>query len=268
MDIPYRLPGTTEPDIVVRRSALGNISVLVNGQKAKRRGALKYDIPMPDGTTTELRLGGQWSGLKATANGVETVLEPAVNPIFTILVFVPIALVLVGGAIGGVIGVIASAINLALSRRPLRAPVKLVAMLGTIAVAAAVWFGFAFALTPLPKLALGTCVNGISEGANLTAASYNAVDCSKQHDNEIVGVVTYTAGSSYPGEAALLTFAQQACPPAFETYVGIPFEESVLDMLPVVPNDLRWAKGDHEVSCVAIGPGGSPMTSSVKGSAN
>jgi hypothetical protein len=58
MDIPFRIPGTTEPEIIVRRSWLGNIAVLVGGTPLKRRGrSLTYDIPLPDGSVTELRLG-------------------------------------------------------------------------------------------------------------------------------------------------------------------------------------------------------------------
>lgn len=265
MDIPFRIPGTTEPEIIVRRSALGNISVLVNGQPAKRKG-LTYQIPIADGTTTELRLGGQWSGLKATVNGVETPLEPPVNPIFTVLVFLPLALVVIGGAIGGALGVVAAGVNLALSRRPLRTPIKLVAMVGTIALAAVVWFGIAFALAPLPKLAVGTCVNGIHEGAQLSADNYRTVSCAAQHDNEIVGVVQYTGDGAYPGQAALVSFAEQPCVAAFATYVGIDFQQSVLTMIAVTPSEASWTKGDRQISCVAIGPGGLPMTSSVRNS--
>jgi hypothetical protein len=75
VDFPYRIPGTTEPEITIRRSALGNLSVHVDGQQLKRRGrGMRYDIPLPDGTTTELEVTGQWRGLKAKANGVETAL--------------------------------------------------------------------------------------------------------------------------------------------------------------------------------------------------
>jgi Septum formation len=265
MDIPYRIPGTTEPEIIVRRSALGNVSVLVNGQPAKRKG-MTYQIPLADGTTTELRLGGQWSGLKATVNGVETQLEPPVNPIFTVLVFLPLALVVIGGAIGGALGLVAAGINLALSRRPLRTPIKLIVMIGTIVVAAAVWFGIAFTLAPVPKLALGTCVNGIREGAQLSPNSYKPVSCSAEHDNEIVGVVQYTGDGAYPGQTALVTFAQEPCVAAFATYVGIDFQSSVLDMIAVTPSDVTWGKGDRQIACVVIGPSGLPMTSSVRGS--
>ena len=71
MDMPFHIPGTTEPAITMRRSALGSISVLVDGQPAKRRKGrtLSFDIPLADGSVTELALTGRWMGLKAVVNG-------------------------------------------------------------------------------------------------------------------------------------------------------------------------------------------------------
>ncbi len=67
MNTSFRIPGTTEPEITVRRNALGNIKVLVDGAPARRNRMrnLSYDIPLADGTVTELRLTGQWTNLKA-----------------------------------------------------------------------------------------------------------------------------------------------------------------------------------------------------------
>ena len=125
MDFQYRIPGTTEPEITVRRSTLGNISVHVDGKELKRRGrGLRYDVPLRDGTTTELELTGQWRGLKAKANGVETALEPPVSPIFVVLIFLPLALAVLGGLIGGVIGAITAAVNLVVSRRRIAGPLQ------------------------------------------------------------------------------------------------------------------------------------------------
>ena len=141
MDFPFRIPGTTEPEITISRSALGNVSVHVNGQQLKRRGrGLRYDIPLPDGTATELEVTGQWRGLKAKVNGVETALEPPVSPIYVLLIFLPLALVAVGGLIGGLVGVFTSMANMVISRRRLAAPLKLAAMVSVVAVGIAVWF--------------------------------------------------------------------------------------------------------------------------------
>jgi hypothetical protein len=67
MDNTFRIPGTLGPEITVGRSFLGNVRVLVDGQKATRRKSrtLAYLIPMSDGSTSEMALTGRWTGLKA-----------------------------------------------------------------------------------------------------------------------------------------------------------------------------------------------------------
>src|SRR5688572_18656244 len=64
MDLPYRIPGAPGPDIIVRRPSFGNVQVLVDGVPVEgHRGS--FPIQLPDGTAKELRLTGQWMGLKA-----------------------------------------------------------------------------------------------------------------------------------------------------------------------------------------------------------
>ncbi len=267
MDIPFLIPGTTDPAIIIRRSRLGNISVLVNGRPVKRSRGMKYDIPLADGTVTELRLTGQWRGLKATVNGVETPLEPPVSPIFVGLIFLPLLLIVVGGLIGGLIGVVTSGFNLTISRSVMRGPLKLIAMLGTTVLGAAVWFGLALAITPIPVLETGTCVNGIHIGGDLTSSSYRPVNCAPAHDNEVVGSVRYDGKGAYPGGATLLAFAQTPCANAFAAYVGIDFQLSSLEMIIVTPSDLSWVKGDRVIACVALAPDGGRLTGSIRGTA-
>src|SRR6185436_10659234 len=67
MDLPFRIPGTSEPEITVRRSTFGGLTLLVDGAPVKgQRG--RYPIQLPDGTVKELRLTGQWTGLKAVVD--------------------------------------------------------------------------------------------------------------------------------------------------------------------------------------------------------
>lgn len=269
MDITFQIPGTTEPNITVRRSALGNLKVLVDGAPAKRhsRRTLRYDIPRSDGTVTELRLTGQWTGLKAIVDGVETPLEPPVPRYAVILTFLPLALVLLGGLIGALFGVAAAAINAGLSRRQMRWPIKVAAMVGVGAISVALYLGVAFAIAPIPSLDTGSCVNGISVGSTVTAGTTREIDCAKPHDNEVIGSIRYTGGVAFPGQDDLLAFAEAPCVEAFGTYVGIDFQSSRLDMIIVTPTDLTWAKGDRLLSCVVVAGDGTKLTASVKGSA-
>lgn len=269
MEIPFKIPGTTEPAITIRRTALGNISVLVDGQPAKRRRwrGLSWDIPLADGSVTELRLTGQWTGLKAIVNGVETALEPRLPRFVLILMFLPLGLALIGGLTGALVGLGASAIIARVARRTLSWPVKVAVMLGVTGLAVALYLGVAIAITPLPNLTTGSCTNGIHEGADLSAADIRPVDCAIAHENEVVASVPYTGSGAYPGVDALAAAAETACLQGFASYVGVDFQASTLEMILVTPTDLSWLKGDREIDCVVYAAGGAKLTESVKGSA-
>ncbi len=270
MDIPFLIPGTTEPAITIRRPALGNLSVLVDGQPAKRRKGrtLSYDIPLADGSITELGLTGQWTGLKAVVNGVETRLEPPVPRFLIVLMFVPLALGLIGGLIGALFGLAAAAVNARVARGPMSWPIKVATMLGTTAVALALYLGIAFAIAPVPTLTTGTCLNDVQDGAELTIDTTRPVDCAVAHDNEVVASLPYTGdGGTYPGQPALNAFAQTPCTDAFAAYVGISFDASTLDMFLITPTDGSWAKGDRQINCVVAAPAGGKLTGSVRGTA-
>ena len=82
---------------------------------------------MPDGSVKELRLTGQWSGLKATVDGVETPLEAPIPKFLLVLSFLPIALVAVGGLIGGAFGGAGAAINTGIARMAMPTAAKVLA---------------------------------------------------------------------------------------------------------------------------------------------
>lgn len=268
MDTSFRIPGTLRPDISVTRSILGSIRVRVDGQKAQRRGWWRptYLIPMADGSTKELLLTGQWIGLKAIVNGDEIAIERKLRPWEIALTFLPFGLVVLGGLIGWLFGAVAWAINVRLARSKFRGPIRAAGMILVSLVAAALFLATAVAIVPVPTLTVGSCVNGIDEGAPVTAATTRSVDCANPHDNEVVASVDYAPNGAFPGQAALDAFAITHCPPAFESYVGISYEQSSLGILPVMPTDLTWAKGDRSIVCVVLTMDGSKLTGSVKGS--
>jgi Septum formation len=272
VDFQFRVPGMTEPDITIRRSALGNVSVHVDGQELRRHGrGQRYDIPLADGTTTELEVVGQWRGLKAKVNGVETALEPPVSPIFVALIFLPLALVVIGGLIGGLIGVFASMANLVVSRLRFAAPLKLVTMVVVVAIGVGAYFAVAFALAPVPSVAVGECLNTRASQAQaeelLDPSALRPVDCATAHENEVVALITYTGEGGFPGIQALTDYASGPCVEAFEPYVGISFEESALQMFALTPSDQTWIKGHRTIGCVVMTVDGSLITGSVRGTA-
>lgn len=266
MDLPFRIPGTTGPDIIVRRSPLGSFQVLVDGVPVTGHKG-RYPIHLPDGTVKELGLMGQWTGLKGVVDGVETPLEPPIPRLLLVLIFLPLVLVPLGGLIGGAFGGLAAAVNTGVVRLRMASAGKVAAMLGVTVLATALYVVTAVALrsaiAPVPTLDLGICVNGVVEGQ---LSSLDPVSCTIPHDSEVVGSTTHPDAAAFPGEPSLATFATTPCIAAFNAYVGSDFQTSILAMLPIVPTESTWAKGDRAITCLVLADDGSKLTSSVKGS--
>jgi hypothetical protein len=196
--------------------------------------------------------------------------KPAVPRALMVLAAVPLLLVALGGLLGALIGGVAAALNMVVARTRLGVPARVAAMLGLTVVAVVVYIAVVIALTvtitSVETLKAGTCLNGIHPGATVTANVTKPVDCGTTHDDEIVGVVSYTGAGAYPGQAAVESFAEAPCVSAFGTYVGIDFASSNLDMMTITPSELTWARGDRQISCVAITRDGNQLIGSVKGS--
>ena len=280
MDYPYRLPGSNGPDIVIQTATFGP-RVLVDGARVPGRGVFRrtYPIGLPDGTVHELTISDGPGGLRAVADGVTTQVGPGtmgagstwIDFVFALL---PIVVIVSGGLVGGLIGGLGCGINFAISRTRASRPLKWLAMVGVTAVAVVVWLGVAFALRsaispPVPShpfaLASGTCLNGYKPGVTITVDMLQPVDCAGAHDNEIVGGSVGPTGQAFPGETVLQSYAATVCLPAFRGYVGIDIDASRLDMLPLLPTDAMWSRGERELSCVVLARDGSKLTGSVRG---
>lgn len=80
-----------------------------------------------------------------------------------------------------------------------------------------------------------------------------AVPCSEPHDNEVFAVESIAGvfDSDYPGRQALEEHAYAVCSgPVFDSYVGTPYLDSVLDVFTLTPTDDSWSEGDRDVVCV------------------
>lgn len=197
--------------------------------------------------------------------------KPPVPLALVVLSFLPLILVLIGGVLGGLIGGVSTAINLVVARGRLGVPARIAVILGLTVAAIVLYAGVAIAAltvttTSVPPLQVGTCLDGVHPGAVSTSDVTRPVDCATTHDDEIVGVLSYAESGAYPGQAAVDAFANAPCVAAFSSYVGVDFELSTLDMMTVTPSELSWARGDRQISCVAITRDGRQLTGSVKDS--
>lgn len=110
-------------------------------------------------------------------------------------------------------------------------------------------------------MAIGDCLN--DQDAD-EVESVPAVPCSEPHDFE-----TYYAfdlvGDEYLGEEEILAQADQGCYDAFPAFVGISYEESVLDFSYFYPTEESWASADREIMCIIYDA--TPNTGTLAGAA-
>ena len=95
-------------------------------------------------------------------------------------------------------------------------------------------------------LEVGSCMNDYGSETEIT--SVPIVDCAEPHDTEIYAS-SNISGDEYPGLEAVQTEADDVCYAAFEDFVGLPYDESLLYYSTLYPSDESWSGGDREILC-------------------
>jgi hypothetical protein len=135
----FRLSEPGSPEIVVDQSQITGLSVYADGVRLPRlreRGAPSWRIPMADGATRRISIGGQMRGLEAIVEGDGVIqLERRLELWELILAVLPFGLLGVTGIPGGVLGLIAILVNLRILRLPRPLPLRVLATLGMLVVA-------------------------------------------------------------------------------------------------------------------------------------
>jgi hypothetical protein len=118
------------------------------------------------------------------------------------------------------------------------------------------------------ELRVGDCFNLAAGDENAVEVDeVEAVPCTEPHENEVYVVTNYTGTDSYPGEQAIWEFADQFCLTAFETFVGMPYQDSLLDFGYFYPSREGWDEDDRGITCVVYDYNGAMLTGSMRGSA-
>ncbi len=118
------------------------------------------------------------------------------------------------------------------------------------------------------ELEVGDCFDLPAGSENdVEVLEVEAIPCSEAHDNEVYVVTNYVAGEDYPGELAIWDFADDFCLTAFDTFVGLAYEDSLLDFGYFYPSPEGWSEGDQEIACVLYDINGAPLTGSMRGAA-
>lgn len=91
-----------------------------------------------------------------------------------------------------------------------------------------------------------------------------AVPCTDGHVYEVYASTTMD-DDEYPGEEATAGRADEACIADFEQYVGLPYDESELEVTYLYPTSSSWSLGDdREITCLALDPAG-PISGTLEG---
>lgn len=119
--------------------------------------------------------------------------------------------------------------------------------------------------TDVFSIAIGDCFND-EEDASSEVNSLPTVPCDEPHDNEIFAEYTFPDGD-YPGDDAVSETANTECIAQFEAFVGIPYEESALDVFPITPTEGSWNDQDDRLVSCGIWDSTKQVTGSLEGAA-
>ena len=114
-------------------------------------------------------------------------------------------------------------------------------------------------------ITVGDCLPAEETGVEGEISTVLTVPCSEPHSGE-----AYASGNmpdgSYPGDTEVQNFAEDFCSTEFDSFVGIPLEQSTLSYSYYFPTPESWAAGDREILCVVYDPAGD-VTGSLQGAA-
>lgn len=101
--------------------------------------------------------------------------------------------------------------------------------------------------TSVFDLEVGDCFSADGDAIE----SVLVVDCDQPHVYEAFSVFDHEGGPDepYPGDQAILEYADDACQPSFEAFVDFDYETSIWYITSVTPSTETWAEGDREIIC-------------------
>ena len=95
---------------------------------------------------------------------------------------------------------------------------------------------------------VGDCINDSLAGESVTTVP--TVDCAELHDSEAYKSIILD-DEKFPGDAAITTQAEDGCSAAFEDFIGLSYDESIINLNFYYPTAETWLTGDREILCLA-----------------
>ena len=100
-------------------------------------------------------------------------------------------------------------------------------------------------------LEVGVCLADFQDATELE--TIEASSCSEPHSDEIFASGSIPDGN-FPGMDVVEAKAQDMCIAEFDDFVGISYEDSVLDVGYLTPTEESWNDGDRDVLCTVYDP--------------
>jgi len=102
----------------------------------------------------------------------------------------------------------------------------------------------------LDKLRVGDCIEP-APPESVPVESLPVVSCRQPHDQEVTASRDLGPGA-WPGHNAIDARSARICSTEFETYVGIPVDQSRYDIYWYRPGKEAWQNGDHLLLCLVF----------------
>lgn len=117
--------------------------------------------------------------------------------------------------------------------------------------------------TDVFTIAVGDClVEDVTEGA---VSTVKTAPCDEPHAGEVFSEYTFD-GDDFPGEDAVFAKAEEHCSAAFESFVGMSYDDSALDFSYYYPDENTWTEAnDRLISCVINDPNNQELVGTLQG---
>jgi hypothetical protein len=103
-------------------------------------------------------------------------------------------------------------------------------------------------------LEVGDC---LAESPTEGTFSVETVPCSQPHSHEVFAAVNLPEGDEdFPGYQVIDAQADEACIAEFEGFVGLPHEQSTLEIRFMTPSEESWRAGNRLIHCAVYDPAG------------
>jgi hypothetical protein len=112
----------------------------------------------------------------------------------------------------------------------------------------------------LQNLAPGDCFDTADAD---TITEIDAGPCNEPHEYEAFHVTT-VAGETFPSDAQFEEAFTSQCLPAFESYVGVSYQDSQIFATMITPSEESWGDGDRSVVCILYEDGNPELTASLR----